>query len=120
MNGLLDQSDVNGCVLYNFNYVNEPLAHRQFLLPLDNALLEPHLRSRKTNIALQRNWKGCITEEFAIEVPLPRKHTDALPKRLRCHYRKTKNDDKTSKACIVYMVPICSEHHVCINCFTNY
>lgn len=47
--GMLDQSAVNSCILYNFSYVNEPLAHRQFLLTLGNALLKPHLHSRITN-----------------------------------------------------------------------
>ncbi|XP_033222609.1 uncharacterized protein LOC117176468 [Belonocnema kinseyi] len=116
--GMIDQSGVNSCALYNFNYVNERLPHRQFLIQLSAGLLEPFLRRRLTNVTLQRSLKACIISMLGIDVPPPQERSDQLPKRLRCHFCDTNLDKKTNTACIVCQVPICRHHRrsVCTSC----
>ena len=119
--GMLDQSAVNSCILYNLNGVNESLAYRQFLLKLSTSLTEPLLRLRATNLNLQRTLRNCIAEMLSIKVPPPQERNDELPKRLRCHYCVRNSDTKTKKACNICRVPVCPKHRrtVCCSCCEN-
>jgi len=120
---ILDISGVNSHILQNSTIVPTKMDRRTFLHSLGMSLIREHMERRLTVPTLRKDLKISINQILGIgtsaqQPQVPQPQPPSLSKRKRCSICPSKNDRKTSFACIKCNQPIClaCAEKICPNC----